>query len=77
MIFRYGRRGPSDKGRVEPATTVLYVNPRYQSESSSSDAENEPLPAIETQVGVAGGFSEGEDHSQASMVAMAGGIERL
>ncbi|KAG8272362.1 hypothetical protein J6590_042688 [Homalodisca vitripennis] len=74
---RYSRRGPSvDDGGTEPATSVVYFNEQYPSETSSSDSEVEALPAIE-HIGDAVGLVEGEDNPEASMTAMAGSIERL
>ncbi|KAG8270015.1 hypothetical protein J6590_094478 [Homalodisca vitripennis] len=75
---RYSRRGPSvDEGDTEPATTVVYFNEQYQSETSfSSDTEIEALPTVE-HTGDAVGRLEGEDNLEASMTAMAGSIERL
>ncbi|KAG8328805.1 hypothetical protein J6590_101230 [Homalodisca vitripennis] len=75
---RYTRRGPSvEDGGTEPATSVVYFNEQYQSEtSSSSDSEIEALPAVE-HIGDAVGRLEGEDNPEASMTAMAGSIERL
>ncbi|KAG8265544.1 hypothetical protein J6590_092526 [Homalodisca vitripennis] len=75
---KYSKRGPSvDQGGTEPATSVVYFNEQYQSEtSSSSDLEIEALPAVE-HIGDSVGRLEGEDNPEASMTAMAGSIERL
>ncbi|KAG8247620.1 hypothetical protein J6590_057187 [Homalodisca vitripennis] len=75
---RYIRRGPSvDDGGTEPATSVVYFNEQYQSEtSSSSDSEIEVLPPVE-HIGDAVGRLEGENNPEVSMTAMAGSIERL
>ncbi|KAG8289806.1 hypothetical protein J6590_097117 [Homalodisca vitripennis] len=80
MIYvhrKYSRRGPSvDDGGTEPATSVVFFNEQYPSETSSSDSEIEALPAVE-HIGDAVGILEGEDNPEASMTAMAGSIERL
>ncbi|KAG8251380.1 hypothetical protein J6590_081195 [Homalodisca vitripennis] len=75
---RYSRLGPSvDEGGTEPATSDVYFNKKYQSEtSSSSDTEIEALPTVE-HIGDAVGRLEGEDNLEASMTAMSGSIERF
>ncbi|KAG8241553.1 hypothetical protein J6590_084627 [Homalodisca vitripennis] len=65
-----------DDGGTEPATSVVFFNEQYPSETSSSDSEIEALPAVE-HIGDAVGILEGEDNPEASMTAMAGSIERL
>ncbi|KAG8245859.1 hypothetical protein J6590_097702 [Homalodisca vitripennis] len=59
---------------TEPATSVVYFNEQYQSETYSSDSEIVALPAFE-HIGYAVGSLE-EDKPEASITAMDGSIER-
>ncbi|KAG8245860.1 hypothetical protein J6590_097703 [Homalodisca vitripennis] len=72
---RYDTADVDHQGGTEPATSVVYFNEQYQSETYSSDSEIVALPAFE-HIGYAVGRLEEEDKPEASITAMDGSIER-
>ncbi|KAG8245858.1 hypothetical protein J6590_097701 [Homalodisca vitripennis] len=71
---RYERIFREEEDGTEPATSVVYFNEQYQSETYSSDSDIVALPAFE-HIGYAVGSLE-EDKPEASITVMDGSIER-